>query len=378
MFRLINTRVFWYLMLAAAIFVAARAVGREYGDTSPVPVTEDFPAPGNRDVPQLATTIVQTVPVEPAPAATEATFAGVVRSATRAELGFLVAGRLTAREVEVGQVVEKGAPLARIDPSRYDNARSLAKARLTRVSVDIRQAKQDVRREQRLVATGAGRSEALEKLKSRLAAAEAARAQAVADLTEAERLMAETVLRAPFDGTIVETRLSAGELVRPGQTVMAMSAEDQLEVEVQVPESIRSRIVPDAAVSVHFPFDGSLRLTGRIQRLARAAAGRGDLFSVVVALPPSPHVSPGYTAEVAFEIEFETAVVVPVAAVADPGGEDPYVFRARDGTAERVPVQVVRLVGEHIAVRSSLEPGDEVVIGGHLKLVHGDTVEVVP
>ena len=53
------------------------------------------------------------------------------------------------------------------------------------------------------------------------------------------------------------------------------------------------------------------------------------------------------------------------------------VFRVQDQVAQRVPVQVDRVIGERVMVHpGALSPGDQVVYAGMTRLVDGDTVEV--
>jgi membrane fusion protein (multidrug efflux system) len=70
-------------------------------------------------------------------------------------------------------------------------------------------------------------------------------------------------------------------------------------------------------------------------------------------------------------------LAVPVAAVVDPGGGRPAVFRVVDGRAERVEVRPGPVVGDRLVVQGKLGPGDVVVVSGHTTLADGDPVEVL-
>ena len=321
---------------------------------------------------------VQVAVVQDAPPAAPMTFSGVVRAEKRAQLGFTLGGRMVLRPADVGQAVKKGQELARLDLAPLRNARAVAKAQLDDVTAQLKQLNQDVARERRLVKKGAGRREALEKLTSAVAATQAARARAEAGFSEAQRQLSEARLRAPFAGTIIQVMLEPGEFARPGVPVVVLSAEDRLEVEVQVPEAVRAALKQDTPVKVRLPLAGGHVLKGRVSQLGRGAFGPGQLFPVVVRIPGSDKVAPGYTAELIFEVSTKDAVMLPVAAVADPGGQAPFVFRVRDGRAEKVSVDVLRLVGHQVTVRSTLAVGDQVIIKGHISLLAGESVEIIP
>ena len=65
-----------------------------------------------------------------------------------------------------------------------------------------------------------------------------------------------------------------------------------------------------------------------------------------------------------------------MASVLAPAGQKPFVFRARDGVAERVFVEAVELRGDQVAIRGAVEAGDLVLHAGHTSLLHGERIEV--
>ena len=302
------------------------------------------------------------------------TFSGTVRAHRRAQLAFTLTGRLVERSAKVGQTVKKGAPLARLDRAPFQNAVAEAKAQVAHIDVSIEQTRRDVERQKRLVTAGAAMAEQLEQLQSKLSALRTRRAQAKVKVDESSRQLRETRLVAPFDGTVVEANGEAGEVVRAGQPVVQLSALDELEVEVGVPEAVRAKLTDDTPVKVHFPLAATHAVRGTIDQLGLGAAGQGHLFPVTVRLAATHAVAPGFTAEVVFDVAPGRATVVPVAAIKDPSGQSPYVFRVAAERAERVAVEVVRLLGDRVMVRSGLEVGDNVVVQGHIRLLAGDRV----
>ena len=65
---------------------------------------------------------------------------------------------------------------------------------------------------------------------------------------------------------------------------------------------------------------------------------------------------------------------VPSAAVTSPVGRGTFVFVVKDDRAQRVPVEVRRLVGDRAVVRGEVATGDRVVIAGHAGLLGEDFV----
>jgi len=318
--------------------------------------------------------VVRVTPVEVAPLDRSLRLPGVTRAARRATLSFTVPARLADRPVEVGDTVHAGEVLATLDDREFLHAELAASAALAEVEARRAQAERDLERSERLAAARAATREELEQARAAAAALEAAQQVAEARLEDARRVRLETRLAAPFDAAVTAVHLEPGEWASPGAPVVELSGRDSLEVEVEAPETVRSRIPEGSEVSVELPFLG-LTTRGRVKAVA-AAAAPGGLFPVTIALTGTPEVVAGLAVEVALPLEAESELCVPLAAVVDPGSSRPSVFRIADGIAERVAVRPGRVIGDRITVEADLASGQMVAVAGHTSLVDGDRVEV--
>ena len=331
---------------------------------------------------------VRTALVETASGSRHLRFSGVTRAAQRARLGFAVGGRLVERTVDVGDRVETGQVLARVEDREVQNAIATARGALAEVAARRAQAERDVQRVAELVQAKAATSEELEKTRAGLDAVAAAEESAQARLDETERLLEETTLVAPYAGTVLETLVEPGEHVVPGRPVVSLAGRGDLELEVEVPESVVLRLRKGATVDVVVPFLGET-FSGKLHSIGRSAAGPGRLFPVVARLPGDRLVA-GATAELALSIDSDEALAVPIAAVINPGGRSPAIFRVEGGPGGDTHVSKVRvevgslLSGIHggsddrVTVTPlegfTLEPGDRVVVGGQRGLLEGEQV----
>jgi RND family efflux transporter MFP subunit len=334
------------------------------GSTAPSP----NPKPGKR--------LVQVASVGRAHHSREIRFAGVARAVNRARLSFTLGERIVERPAEVGDHVKAGQLLARLDSRRLRNSVATAEAQLRETQARIEQILRDRKRYEGLVAANASAGVELEKInetwKVLLASEEAAKAR----LKEARRLVKETVLSAPFPGTVTEVLLEPGEFANPGSPVVVLSGDGEVEIEVEAPESIVLDLRVGSTVSVDLPLAGRTDLEGTIGYVGRTAMGPGRLFPVLITLPPESRVAAGMTAEVKFQTPARSSLCVPLAAVVNPGGARPEVYRVRDGRVERVPVEVGQIVKDRIVLTGPLKEGETVVVGGHLALLAGEEVEV--
>ncbi len=349
-------------------------------------------ADGETEIPESSGRAVKRVEVAAVEAARESrelAFSGTVRAARRARLAFAFGGRLVARPVEEGDRVAAGQVLARLDDLEVRNAVTTARAALAELAARRAQSERDRDRAERLLEAKAATREEVEKRLAAFHAVRAAEEAAAARLKEAERLFAETALEAPFAGTVTEVHHQSGEFVLAGRPVVTLSGDGDLELEVEVPESVISRVAVGDEVALRVPVLGSGEVGGRIKSLGRAAAAR-RLFPVVAGLPAVDGLAAGVTAELVLLLTSDDALAVPVEAVVNPGGRRPAVYRlaaAGDvATVEKVAVEIGSLLGERVTVRGAagrgtgshggLAAGDLVVVGGQRGLLDGETVEV--
>jgi len=303
-------------------------------------------------------------------------FPATTRATRRASLGFIVGGRLASRPVEPGQRVRAGQPLGRLDLRELDHAAQAASSSLAELSARSAQLIRERARVERLAAAKAATTEELEQASTAADAIEASRAAAETRVREAERLLSEGTIVAPYEGTVVAVHAEPGETLNPGQPIVDLVGDGGVEVEVGVPESVVAGLVEEDRAELTFPFLPGKTMTGRITSIGRASDA-GRLFPVVVTLDRSGDIAAGLAAEVALPVAANDAVSVPLAAVINPGGSRPQVFRLNDTTIESVVLEIDSLHGEQVTVRGALRPGDRVVVAGHLGLVDGDRVEVV-
>jgi membrane fusion protein (multidrug efflux system) len=302
---------------------------------------------------------------------------GTTRAVDRARIGFTVGGRLVKLAAKVGAEVDSGAELARLDRAPFVHARDAAAAQVQRLRAKEREVAQSRARTERLRDAGVATEEQQEKATTGLAEVRAQRRAAEAELAERRRQLREAVLRAPFPGTVVTTFRDVGEMTSAGGPVVELIGAGAVEVELQLPEAIAFDVKAGEAVEVRRSSGAAPPIEGRIRSVAGRAAGPGRLFPMVVDLPDGSGMVPGRSVEARVRTTAAGVPVVPIGAVMDPSGQRPFVYRVREGHAERVDLQVGRLAGDDVEIRQGLSPGDEVVVEGAGALIDGDPVRVL-
>ncbi|MEM9072792.1 MAG: efflux RND transporter periplasmic adaptor subunit [Myxococcota bacterium] len=326
------------------------------------------------DVPSAAAEVpVRLTEVREARASDRATFHGVVRSTDRATLSFAVGGRLLERRVDVGDRVSRGDVLARVDGRAYRFAEAAAAATLRELDAQHEQLSRDEARVQALRADGVSSQEQLEATSTGVARLAASREAAAQNLSESRRRRSETLLRAPFDGVVQAVLVEEGIVVGAGMPILALAGAGAVEVHGSVPERVALWLEPGASAEVELPVTGE-RHEGRVVALSDAA-GPAGLFDARVSFSASSLV--GRSAIVHVQQPREAPELrVDAAAIVDPSGDAPYVWRVDEGTARRSSVRVLGLRedGEVAIDSEELVDGDVVVRAGQRALLDGDAV----
>jgi RND family efflux transporter MFP subunit len=309
-------------------------------------------------------------------------FPASIAAHRRADLSFRVSGTLAELPVREGDVVREGDLVARLDPTDF------------RIALEDRQARFDnaqrnFERARELVDSGNISRLDFDRMEAEFRSARAALAQARNNLDYAE-------LRAPFTGRVARRRVENFEEVLAKQTVAELQDTDQLDVIIALPESIVRSVKgasremvsttnvtesPASAVLAMVSFDDHPDIAYALQlsEVATRADADTQTFRVTftMAQPEEFTVLPGMTAQVELDftglIEEGGGTWIPARAVqADANlAARVWVLDADSMTVHTRPVDVGRLSGRMIEVRSGLEGGEEIVAAGAAYLTEG-------
>lgn len=303
----------------------------------------------------------------------QVTLHGVTRAVDRAELSFPMGGRLVEQRVRVGDRVQRGQVLARLDAGPYVNQEAALEARADEIQRRLEQLDRELGRLEPLAERGSVADAERERVQTDRAAAAASLRAVQTQRAEARRQHEDAALRAPFDGVVVTAPVQTGETVGAGRAVVELAGE-AIEVQIEVPERIWAQLERSTPAVVVLPAL-DIRVDARIVDLAEAGGSRG-LFPVVVQIPAGPRRVAGLTARVELALPDRQGLLTPVRAVVDPTGGAPSLFVVREGQAHRVPVELDALAGDAVVVRGPTA-GDEVVVAGQARLLDGQPVEVI-
>ncbi len=311
-------------------------------------------------------------------------FATTVRNRQRALVPFQVAGVIRQRHVEIGDRVVQGQMLAELHNPQLVPARDAARARVQQLTTDLDQAQRDLVRLQQLLERSVVAPQEVETQQARTDNLSQALNDARATLRQAENFLDESVLRAPFAGTVNAILMEPGEFVQAGQAVLQLSDPAVMEAEVRVPAQWLTGLRAGDRLRVVDRTRNHL-----VEGLVRDIGTSSDntLYPLILSFD-TEDLKSGDAVEVGLQRGQLQGLTIPLTAVMRTA-EGLAVFRiitidALHHRVQRIPVSVQRMYGESVVISADcntgngLQAGDLVVYAGLTRLTDGDHVELIP
>lgn len=151
-----------------------------------------------------------------------------------ARLSAEVAATIIALPVDVGQSINQGAVVARLDPRDAELALERAEAALAQAAARHAQAAAQLERARALREKNFYSVEALTLRETELAATTADRRAATAQRDTARRVLEKHTLRAPFDAVVRSRSGQIGELAAPGAPLLTLVSDRKVELAAQL------------------------------------------------------------------------------------------------------------------------------------------------
>lgn len=298
--------------------------------------------------------------------------------------------------VDIGDHVEKGQVLARIETPELDAELQAARAQLkaSEAQVEARKAEAEFTRTTNerwrdapkgVVSEQERESKKAdyESSKARLFAADAQVALDQSRVDQFSALAEFKQVRAPFDGTITERRIDVGNLVTAGSTsattpLYRMAQTDPLRVFVDVPQSAAGELM-SAGVPAEIRASGAVGgvFSGKIARSAQSINAQARTMRVEVDMPNATHaLVPGMYVNVAFRLNPRGLVEVPAAALIFRAGGAQVAEVDANGKIRFAEVAIARDNGSQVELASGVAPGERLVLNISSQIAAGQQVAV--
>ena len=303
-----------------------------------------------------------------------------------------VEGFLVKRNFTEGGTVDQGQLLYEIDRAPFEAALKGAKAQLNSSQASLVNARKNLSRTQDLIKRGAISQSDYDNQVSAEAQAAAAVQLAQANLETAQLNLGYTRIYAPFSGDIGKSNFSVGNLIKPTSgTLATLTSMDPIYVTFQVDErQLISHLTknPDAratsatedkdafALSLKLPNGQQYNQPGTFSFADTQVNETMGTLTLRATFPnPEGIILPGLYVTVQAESNAKTPLpLIPQSSVQqDQGGHFVLVIKP-DNTVESRHVQLGRRINAMWAVKSGLQPGEQIIVQGLQKVRVGSQV----
>jgi RND family efflux transporter MFP subunit len=298
-------------------------------------------------------------------------YPGTARATEEVNIAFEVSGRIIEYPVNVGDRVEAGQLLARLDPSDYQNDLNAALAQRDQSQAYLERITQAAE-------TGA------------VAQQEVTDAQAQFDVANStvqirQKALADTRITAPFAGTISTNFAENFQNVQAKEAVVRLLDISKIEMTVDVPEGIISLVPYATEIRCRFTAFPGREVPARVQEIGAEPSQTTRTYPITLIMdqPDDFTILPGMSGEVTGRAEVpaaaaETGFEVPMSAIFQRPDGETFVW-VIDEAAANVSLQAVEM-GEMTprgVLVKGIDPGQMIATAGVHFLEEGQTVRIL-
>ena len=319
---------------------------------------------------------VRTVTVAKQPAGETVVLTGHIEAESEAALGFRISGRMIERSANVGDRVQPGQVLARLDPQDERNGLRSAQANLSAAEGQLTQARNNFERQRRLQQRGVISRAEFDSVQEGLQTAQARVDDAEAQVKLASDRLSFTELKADAAGSVTGTGARAGEVVQAGQMIVRIARQDGRDAVFDVPAQLLRSAPADAEISVHLTEGPTVTAMGRVREVGEQADTVTRTFQVKVGLTdPPPAMRLGSTVTGSVQLNSAPVITIPASALTRVNQQPAvWIVDPSSLTVSMRNIEVLRYDPGTVVVSHGLDTGDIVVTAGVQALHPGQKV----
>lgn len=323
-------------------------------------------------------TVVRAQAVTADGARQEQTYTGIVRARYETDLAFRVGAKIASRHVEVGQRVQAGTLLFRLDPTDFQLAVKAAEADVIAAEAEVLQTSAEDERTNQLHRSGTVSRSDLDKTRSARDVAISRRDRSRETLSLARNRLSYTELLADADGVITALPAESGQVVAEGQVVARLARDGEREATVSIPEH-QAIAVQTALASVTLWSAPGHAYPATLRELSPIADPATRTYQARFSIQQSDNkVVLGMTATVHLSAaDARPKYVLPLSSLIRNGSQPAvWLMDRATGRLTLATVTVSEYRQESVLIADGVKPGQWVVTAGVQKLDAGMRVRV--
>ncbi|HWT61361.1 MAG TPA: efflux RND transporter periplasmic adaptor subunit [Ochrobactrum sp.] len=351
-----------------------RAVAGVLVVTTAVLVSGSYAQAENSGVVPVAVTQSKLIDYQP-----KLTLSGAIAARSLVNVSFRVNGQVVERMAEVGQHVEKGAILARIDNAEQQSNMRVALASKDAAQAQLVQAEANFRRQQALLAQGFTTRSQFDQSEQVYRTAQSTLMNAESQLGNARDELSYTELHAPVSGVLTARNIETGQVMQAAQTAFSIAEDGPRDAIFDIQETLVNYAKIGMDVTLALLSDDKVQAEGKIREISPVVDAQTGTVRVKVGIANTPEqMALGATVTGTVHMENQQVVILPWSAMTSDSGRTAVWRVAKDTqVATLVPVKVLAFEKERVIVASGLGVGELIVTKGAQMLRSGAQTEIV-
>ena len=319
--------------------------------------------------------VVTVAPVKTGSVTPQAEFIGTVFYEEVSDVASELSGRVDEVRFEEGQRIKKNQVLIKLGTDIIEKRLGATSATYEQVLSELQIARIELERREKLFKSKAISEQSYDENRFRVKGLQKRAESLKAEVERIEIELQKKIIRAPFDGIVIERHVDRGEWLDEGSAVAKLAKDDVVDIVANISEKFIPYI--RVGMSAKATVNGD-EITGSVF----AVVPRGDVatrtFPVKIRTPNTLALIEGMSASVVLPVgKQRQSLVVPRDAVIAAFGQN-VVYVVNETKARMIPVEVIGYQDLTAGVQSAdLAEGMQVVVKGNERLRDGQMVSVL-
>ncbi|PWU74688.1 MULTISPECIES: efflux RND transporter periplasmic adaptor subunit [Brucella/Ochrobactrum group] len=307
------------------------------------------------------------------------TLSGAIAARSLVNVSFRLNGQVVERMAEIGQHVEKGQSLARIDNVEQQANLRVAQATKDAAQAQLVQAQANFTRQKALLAQGFTTRSTYDQANQNLQTAQSALSSAESEFNDARDQLSYTELLAPVTGMITARNIETGQVVQAAQTAFSIAEDGPRDAVFDVQETLVNHAKIGMGVTISLLSDVSVTAEGKIREISPVVDSQTGTVRVKVGIARTPpQMALGATVTGTVHMDVLRVIALPWSAMTSDAGRTAVWRIAKDSkVATLVPIKVLAYEKERLIVEGGLQEGELIVTAGAQMLRSGEPTEIV-
>ncbi|HVI42600.1 MAG TPA: efflux RND transporter periplasmic adaptor subunit [Anaerovoracaceae bacterium] len=319
------------------------------------------------------------------------TITGALVPAQVADISAQQMGKVSEVNIEVGDTVNAGQVLARLDDTQLSAQLNQAQASYQgsmnsqkQAKINLDNAAATLERTKALYTEGAvakvqmdADQKAYDLAKSQYdSSISSGVSGAKASVDNISAQVNNSIIKSPISGVIVSKNITAGETATVGSTLMTVADMSSLMLKGTISQAALPYIKKGDTVDLFIDIYPDQTFKGTVSEIGSMSVSTGAYFPIEISMQNTDQFASGISAHADISAKGAKHMIVPASAIVDNNGEN-YLFVIEDGIAKKTMVLTGLKNDDKIEILKGLKGGEAVAVTNANHLFDGMPVQIV-